>query len=91
MFVKKIQLLSKVLVISCLKFCCSQAHSWLNYIIKYRRATRFFFTTLLISGVVSWAEYHKYFLLKNGLSEDYAEQHNEKHRELQRPIKGKPI
>ncbi|XP_054288986.1 45 kDa calcium-binding protein isoform X1 [Macrosteles quadrilineatus] len=39
------------------------------------------------NGVVSWAEYHKYFLLKNGLGEDYADHHNEKHRELQRSVK----
>uniref|UniRef100_A0A1B6HSQ2 EF-hand domain-containing protein n=1 Tax=Homalodisca liturata TaxID=320908 RepID=A0A1B6HSQ2_9HEMI len=39
------------------------------------------------NGVVSWTEYHKYFLLKNGLAEDYADRHNEKHHELQRSLK----
>lgn len=39
-------------------------------------------------GVISWAEYHKYFLLKNGISEDYVDNHNEKHEELQRSVKG---
>lgn len=33
-------------------------------------------------------EYHRYFLIKNGLREDYADSHNEKHHELQRSLKG---
>lgn len=39
------------------------------------------------NGVISWTEYHKYFLLKNGIPEDYVDNHNEKHEELQRSVK----
>lgn len=46
------------------------------------------FQKFSLLGVISWAEYHKYFLLKNGIPEDYVDNHNEKHEELQRSVKG---
>lgn len=39
------------------------------------------------TGVISWEEYHYYFLHKNGLSKTYITNHNEKHRELSRSMK----
>ncbi|XP_075211433.1 stromal cell derived factor mayday isoform X2 [Lycorma delicatula] len=39
------------------------------------------------NGLVSWEEYHKYFLMQNGLSEDYANKHVEKHSSLDRVLK----
>lgn len=41
------------------------------------------------NGVVSWKEYHAYFLKKNGFDDKYVENHDEKrHKGLQRSIKG---
>lgn len=37
--------------------------------------------------MVSWEEYHSYFLHKNGLSRNYINKHSEKHRELSRSMK----
>lgn len=42
------------------------------------------------NGVVSWEEYHTYFLKKRGFDEKYVKNHDEKrHKGLQRSIKGK--
>ncbi|XP_047121674.1 45 kDa calcium-binding protein isoform X1 [Schistocerca piceifrons] len=38
-------------------------------------------------GLVSWDEYHWYFLKQHGLSHQYAEKHDEKHHNLARSIK----
>ena len=41
-------------------------------------------------GLVSWDEYHTYFLKSNGYSEDYIKQHAENdHGGLSRELKGK--
>ncbi|KAJ3656086.1 hypothetical protein Zmor_015187 [Zophobas morio] len=42
------------------------------------------------NGVITWKEYHTYFLKKRGFSKKYVENHDEKrHKGLQRSIKGK--
>ncbi|XP_074025337.1 stromal cell derived factor mayday [Leptinotarsa decemlineata] len=42
------------------------------------------------NGVISWKEYHTYFLKKRGFSKKYVESHDEKrHKGLQRSIKGR--
>lgn len=44
------------------------------------------------NGVVSWDEYHAYFLRKRGFDNKYVENHDEKrHKGLQRSIKGNLI
>lgn len=44
------------------------------------------------NGVISWKEYHTYFLKKRGFSNKYVESHDEKrHKGLQRSLKGKRI
>lgn len=41
------------------------------------------------NGVISWKEYHTYFLRKRGFSKKYVKNHDEKrHKGLQRSIKG---
>lgn len=41
------------------------------------------------NGVVTWKEYHTYFLKTRGFSNNYVRNHDEKrHRGLQRSIKG---
>ncbi|KDR09191.1 45 kDa calcium-binding protein isoform X2 [Zootermopsis nevadensis] len=39
------------------------------------------------NGVISWEEYHTYFLRQKGFSKEYAENHDKKHRGLNRSIK----
>uniref|UniRef100_A0A0A9XEV1 Calcium-binding protein n=1 Tax=Lygus hesperus TaxID=30085 RepID=A0A0A9XEV1_LYGHE len=39
------------------------------------------------NGVVSWNEYHDYFLSKHGVDEEYIRKHNEKHPGLGRSLK----
>ncbi|XP_014258448.1 45 kDa calcium-binding protein [Cimex lectularius] len=39
------------------------------------------------NGVVTWEEYHAYFLEKNGLDKDYIKMHTEKHQGLGRSLK----
>jgi hypothetical protein len=43
---------------------------------------------MLFLGVVSWEEYHTYFLQQKGFSREYAENHDKKHRGLNRSMKG---
>lgn len=44
------------------------------------------------NGVITWKEYHNYFLEKRGFSKKYVENHDEKrHKGLQRSIKGKQV
>lgn len=41
------------------------------------------------NGVVTWKEYHAYFLRKRGFSSKYVKNHDEKrHKGLQRAVKG---
>lgn len=41
------------------------------------------------NGVITWKEYHTYFLKKRGFSDKYVESHDERrHKGLQRSIKG---
>lgn len=41
------------------------------------------------NGVVTWKEYHEYFLRKRGFSEKFVNSHDERrHKGLQRAIKG---
>ncbi|XP_067005126.1 45 kDa calcium-binding protein [Anabrus simplex] len=39
------------------------------------------------NGMVSWEEYHNYFLLQKGLSKEYADNHDKKHKGLERSMK----
>ncbi|BET02379.1 EFh [Nesidiocoris tenuis] len=39
------------------------------------------------NGVVSWSEYHDYFLMKHGVDEEYIRNHNEKHPGMGRSLK----
>lgn len=39
------------------------------------------------NGVVSWDEYHSYFLKQKGLSEKYVENHDKRHKTLDRAMK----
>lgn len=42
------------------------------------------------NGVVTWKEYHSYFLKKRGFSSKYVKKHDEKrHKGLLRSVKGK--
>lgn len=41
------------------------------------------------NGVVTWKEYHSYFLKKRGFSRKYVDKHDERrHKGLQRALKG---
>ncbi|KAG8230693.1 hypothetical protein J437_LFUL017623 [Ladona fulva] len=39
------------------------------------------------NGLITWDEYHSYFLKGKGLSEDYAQKHDKRHKGLSRAIK----
>ncbi|XP_071451082.1 45 kDa calcium-binding protein [Hetaerina americana] len=39
------------------------------------------------NGVITWDEYHRYFLKGKGLSKDYAQKHDKRHKGLSRAIK----
>uniref|UniRef100_A0A224XHF3 Putative 45 kDa calcium-binding protein n=1 Tax=Panstrongylus lignarius TaxID=156445 RepID=A0A224XHF3_9HEMI len=39
------------------------------------------------NGVISWREYHEYFLQKHGLDSEYIKKHNERHQGLGRSLK----
>ncbi|GLH04286.1 Sdf4 protein [Gryllus bimaculatus] len=39
------------------------------------------------NGVVSWDEYHSYFLKQKGLNDKYVENHDKKHKDLDRALK----
>lgn len=42
------------------------------------------------NGVITWKEYHTYFLKKRGFSNNYVNKHDEKrHKGLQRSVKGR--
>jgi len=42
----------------------------------------------MLSGMVSWEEYHTYFLQQKGFSREYAKNHDKKHKGLNRSMKG---
>ncbi|KAK9501084.1 hypothetical protein O3M35_002198 [Rhynocoris fuscipes] len=41
------------------------------------------------NGVISWREYHEYFLQKHGIDSEYIKKHTERHQGLGRSLKGK--
>jgi hypothetical protein len=45
-------------------------------------------TWMFFLGMISWEEYHTYFLQQKGFSREYAENHDKKHRGLNRSMKG---
>ncbi|XP_046396323.1 45 kDa calcium-binding protein-like isoform X4 [Ischnura elegans] len=42
---------------------------------------------MYFQGVITWDEYHSYFLKGKGLSDDYAHKHDKRHKGLSRAIK----
>jgi len=41
-----------------------------------------------VLGLISWQEYHQYFLQKHGMNESYIKNHDKKHKGLIRAVKG---
>lgn len=42
-----------------------------------------------LSGVVSWDEFHKYFLKQRGYDDQFIESHKDNHKGMPREVKGK--
>ena len=50
-----------------------------------------FFPLSPLKGMVSWNEYHHYFLKQHGYTDEYISTHKENHKGMPRELKGKNI
>lgn len=73
----------------------TELSSWISKKIKEHltlalKENFFMFTTIDLNprnGVVSWDEYHRYFLKQHGYSDEYIDEHKENHKGMPRELK----